>query len=103
MIISWLHFYLICHKLLLNLNIFQVNVPIDSNDKCKQMILKAGRHEVIPEIFMCAGYDNGGRDSCQVNLKKTYNFLDIPRLQFQKLGAIKDKFLYIFLFETHLP
>ena len=51
---------------------FQVSVPIVSNDKCKSMFLRAGRHEVIPDIFMCAGYDHGGRDSCQVSqsLKK---------------------------------
>ena len=47
---------------------FQVSVPIVSNDKCKSMFLRAGRHEVIPDIFMCAGYDHGGRDSCQVRL-----------------------------------
>lgn len=41
-------------------------MPIVSNDKCKSMFLKAGRHEIIPEIFMCAGYENGGQDSCQV-------------------------------------
>ena len=46
--------------------LFQVSVPIVSNEKCKSMFLRAGRHEVIPEIFMCAGYDLGGRDSCQV-------------------------------------
>ncbi|KAK6638952.1 hypothetical protein RUM43_007222 [Polyplax serrata] len=44
---------------------FQVSVPIVSNDKCKSMFLRAGRHEFIPEIFLCAGYENGGQDSCQ--------------------------------------
>lgn len=44
----------------------EVRVPIVSNDKCKGMFLSAGRHEYIPEIFMCAGYPEGGRDSCQV-------------------------------------
>ncbi|RWS29267.1 secreted salivary gland peptide-like protein [Leptotrombidium deliense] len=43
----------------------EVKVPIVSNDKCKSMFLTAGRHEYIPEIFMCAGYAEGGRDSCQ--------------------------------------
>lgn len=42
-----------------------VEVPIVSNDKCKSMFLAAGRHEVIPDIFMCAGYETGRRDSCQ--------------------------------------
>jgi len=42
-----------------------VSVPIVSNEKCKNMFLSAGRHEVIPDIFMCAGYEGGHRDSCQ--------------------------------------
>ena len=50
----------------------QVSVPIVSNEKCKSMFLRAGRHEVIPQIFMCAGYDNGGRDSCQVSIYNYY-------------------------------
>ena len=44
----------------------QVTLPIVSNRKCEAMFLKAGRKEHIPDIFMCAGYEEGGRDSCQV-------------------------------------
>ncbi|XP_075144916.1 serine proteinase stubble [Haematobia irritans] len=43
----------------------EVSVPIVSNDNCKSMFLRAGRQEFIPEIFLCAGYENGGQDSCQ--------------------------------------
>ncbi|KAL6418532.1 hypothetical protein ACFW04_011949 [Cataglyphis niger] len=42
-----------------------VSVPIVSNDRCKSMFLRAGRHEFIPDIFLCAGYETGGQDSCQ--------------------------------------
>jgi hypothetical protein len=45
----------------------QVSVPIVSNDCCKSMFLRAGRHEFIPEIFLCAGHETGGQDSCQVS------------------------------------
>lgn len=43
----------------------EVTVPILSNEKCKSMFLRAGRHEFFPDIFMCAGFDDGGRDACQ--------------------------------------
>lgn len=43
----------------------EVSVPIVSNDRCKTMFLRAGRHEFIPEIFLCAGHETGGHDSCQ--------------------------------------
>ncbi|GBP00912.1 Serine proteinase stubble [Eumeta japonica] len=43
----------------------EVQVPIVSNDRCKSMFLRAGRHEFIPDIFLCAGHEQGGHDSCQ--------------------------------------
>lgn len=62
-----------------------VQVPIISNDKCRDMFLKSGRMEHIPEIFLCAGYDNGGRDSCQVCLKPvTTNKIKLTCLSKQK-------------------
>ncbi len=61
--------------------IFQVSVPIVSNESCKQMFFRAGRHEVIPHIFMCAGYDNGGRDSCQVRNRIYYTKIFLPLLR----------------------
>ncbi|XP_053604787.1 serine proteinase stubble isoform X1 [Plodia interpunctella] len=43
----------------------EVQVPIVSNERCKSMFLRAGRHEFIPDIFLCAGHERGGHDSCQ--------------------------------------
>jgi hypothetical protein len=47
-------------------NIIQeVHVPIMSNDECK----KTGYGEKrITQNMMCAGYPDGGKDSCQVRL-----------------------------------
>lgn len=42
-------------------------MPIVSNAKCKEMFLEGGRREHIPDIFLCAGYEKGGIDSCQVS------------------------------------
>lgn len=44
-------------------SLHQVSVPIVSNDRCKSMFLRAGRHEFIPDIFLCAGHDLGYVDS----------------------------------------
>ncbi|KAB7499741.1 Serine proteinase stubble [Armadillidium nasatum] len=48
----------------------QTSVPIMSNAKCQELFLKGGRKEHIPDIFLCAGYEKGGRDSCQAKSQK---------------------------------
>jgi hypothetical protein len=45
----------------------QVNVPIISNSKCVAMFKKYGKNESIPDVSLCAGYENGGKDSCKVS------------------------------------
>lgn len=42
-----------------------VSVPVITNDECEKMYRRAGYAEDIPNIFICAGMQGGGRDSCE--------------------------------------
>jgi len=43
----------------------KVTLPIINNTECEMMYEKAGFREHIPHIFICAGYREGGKDSCE--------------------------------------
>lgn len=44
----------------------EVAVPVINNTVCEAMYRNAGYIEHIPHIFICAGWRNGGFDSCEV-------------------------------------
>lgn len=46
----------------------QVSVPIIDNEKCQNMFIKSGHNKKVRESFLCAGYDNGEKDSCEVRI-----------------------------------
>ncbi|CAK9812585.1 Serine proteinase stubble [Anthophora plagiata] len=43
----------------------EVAVPVINNTMCENMYRNAGYIEHIPHIFICAGWKNGGFDSCE--------------------------------------
>lgn len=45
----------------------EVSLPVITNKVCETMYREAGFVEDIPDIFICAGYGDGGKDSCEVN------------------------------------
>ncbi|RWS11280.1 hypothetical protein B4U79_15430, partial [Dinothrombium tinctorium] len=47
-------------------NVLQIaKVPILSNEKCRDMYRKAGYNRQFSESVLCAGYEEGGKDSCE--------------------------------------
>lgn len=52
----------------------EVQVPIMENHVCQEMFRTAGHAKVILESFLCAGYANGQKDSCEVFFLRKYSF-----------------------------
>ena len=42
----------------------ELEVPVLSNRECERLYSEAGWPQHIPRMFLCAGYAEGGRDSC---------------------------------------
>lgn len=49
----------------------EVQVPIMENAVCQEMFQTAGHSKLILESFLCAGYANGQKDSCEVIRRMT--------------------------------
>ena len=50
---------------LMSAKLRQVEVPIISNNLCERFFRESGQSQYIPRIFLCAGYMDGGRDTCE--------------------------------------
>ena len=48
----------------------EVPVPIIDKVKCQTMFTKSGHKKIVRDSFLCAGYDEGKRDSCEVKFCK---------------------------------
>ena len=46
----------------------EVSLPIITNEQCEEMFRFAGHYELIPKIFICAGYKMGKKDACDVSI-----------------------------------
>jgi hypothetical protein len=44
----------------------EVQVPVIENSVCQEMFHNAGHSKDILNSFLCAGYANGQKDSCEV-------------------------------------
>ena len=50
----------------------EVPVPIIDKVKCQTMFTKSGHKKIVRDSFLCAGYDEGKRDSCEVTIPFKY-------------------------------
>jgi len=46
----------------------QVSVPIMNNTECQKLFTKSGHVKRVRDSFLCAGYAEGEKDSCEVSI-----------------------------------
>ena len=59
----------------------EVSVPIISNDECYEWFSEAGYAKPVPKTMMCAGFKEGGKDSCQVIINRIHTIIALSRLK----------------------
>lgn len=55
------------HSLIYFISSVFLQVPIIENSVCQEMFHTAGHNKKILPSFLCAGYANGQKDSCEVS------------------------------------
>ena len=65
----------------------QVSVPIMNNEKCQKMFTRSGHKKKVRKSFLCAGYDQGKKDSCEVCMQESLSkpfraSSNLPKLHF---------------------
>lgn len=53
-----------------------VQVPVIPNGECQEWFKESGHSKVIKPEFICAGYKNGKKDSCEVHINFLRNKTD---------------------------
>lgn len=59
----------------------EVSVPVIGHEKCMEIFRLAGLEEKLTDVFICAGFREGGKDACEVRNTTHYfttRYLALP-------------------------
>jgi hypothetical protein len=65
-----------------------VDVPILANNDCQQWYKDEKKSIIIVDKALCAGLENGGKDSCQVKSFNYWNALNLIAFQYHLLCVL---------------